>query len=218
MYLSKMPRFIQEMFPAFHWRIPTDEAVLYLTFDDGPVPEVTPWILDLLKAHHAKATFFCVGANVVRHPALVERILDEGHALGNHTFHHLSGWASDNDAYFQDVRRCARLIGSKLFRPPYGRIKPTQARFLQRHYQIVMWDVLSGDFDAERRGEECYRKVVQHARPGSIVVFHDSVKARPRLCEALPRVLDHFADKGYRFEALTAEALRSCKTSAVQTA
>lgn len=212
MYLSKMPRFIQDMFPAFHWRVDTDEPVLFLTFDDGPVPEVTPWVLDTLAAFQAHATFFCVGANVVRYPELIQRILSEGHAVGSHTFHHLSGWASENDAYFQDVRRCARLVGSDLFRPPYGRIKPAQAKFLQRHYRIVMWDVLSGDFDTTRNGEDCYRQVTRHAGPGSIVVFHDSVKAEPRLREALPRVLEYFAAQGYRFEALTSNALQGRET------
>ena len=214
MYLSKMPRFIQDMFPAFHWRVDTDEPVLYLTFDDGPVPEVTPWVLDTLADFQAHATFFCVGANVVRYPDLIQRILSEGHVVGSHTFHHLSGWASENDTYFQDVRRCARLLGSDLFRPPYGRIKPAQAKFLQRHYRIVMWDVLSGDFDTTRKGEDCYRQVVRHAGPGSIVVFHDSVKAEPRLRDALPRVLEHFATRGYRVEALTSKALQGRKTIA----
>ncbi|RMD70059.1 MAG: polysaccharide deacetylase family protein [Bacteroidetes bacterium] len=218
MYLSKMPRFIQDMFPAFHWRVDTDEPVLYLTFDDGPVPEVTPWVLDTLAAFQARATFFCVGANVVRYPELIQRILSEGHAVGSHTFHHLSGWASENDTYFQDVRRCARLLGSDLFRPPYGRIKPAQAKFLQRHYRIVMWDVLSGDFDTTRDGNDCYRQVARHAGPGSIVVFHDSVKAEPRLREALPRVLEHFAEKGYRFEALTSQALQGQKEVMAHTA
>jgi len=218
MYLSKMPRFIQDMFPAFHWRVDTDEPVLYLTFDDGPVPEVTPWVLDTLAAFQARATFFCVGANVVRYPELIQRIMSEGHAVGSHTFHHLSGWASENDTYFQDVRRCARLLGSDLFRPPYGRIKPAQAKFLQRHYRIVMWDVLSGDFDTTRDGNDCYRQVARHAGPGSIVVFHDSVKAEPRLREALPRVLEHFAEKGYRFEALTSQALQGQKEVMAHTA
>ncbi len=212
MYLSKMPRFIQDLFPAFHWCVQTDDPVLYLTFDDGPVRQVTPWVLDILAEYDAKATFFCVGANVVRYPDVFERLLSEGHAIGNHTFHHLSGWASDNATYFKDVRRCARLTGSELFRPPYGRIKPGQAKFLQRHYHIVMWDVLSGDFDTARSGEECYENVVQYAAPGSIVVFHDSEKAEPRLRHALPRVLAHFSALGYRFEALSSQLL-ACRTS-----
>ncbi len=202
MYLVRTPKIIQSMFPHFTWRIPTQEKVLYLTFDDGPIPVVTPWVLEQLRRFDARATFFCVGDNVKNHPEIFRKILDDGHSTGNHTFNHLNGWGSDNVPYFLNVRRCAHLVQSDLFRPPYGRLTPKQAEFLKRHYQIVMWDVLSGDFDTEVSKEQCMENVTANARRGSIVVFHDSLKAWERLEFALPRVLEYYAQRGYRFERL----------------
>lgn len=202
MYLVKTPKIVQALRPAYLWRVPTAERVLYLTFDDGPIPEVTPWVLDLLQQHQAKATFFCVGDNVRRHPGIFQQLLAAGHAVGNHTYHHLNGWHTGNLLYFHDVRRCARLVQSRLFRPPYGRLLPRQRSFLERHYRIVMWDVLSGDFDAALPPEMCLRNVLDHAEPGSIVVFHDSLKAERRLRYVLPRVLEHFAGEGWRFAGI----------------
>ncbi len=207
MYLVKTPRVIQNLFPNFHWSVETDEPVLYLTFDDGPIPGVTPWVLELLEQYQALATFFCVGANAAKHPNLVAEILAKGHSLGNHTMQHLDGWATDNLPYFHDVRHCATQVNSSLFRPPYGRIKPRQAQFLLRHYEIVMWDVLSGDFDPHLSQEECARNVIQHAGPGSIVVFHDSFKAEEKMKYALPKVLEHFSALGYRFGRITTDLL-----------
>ncbi len=207
MYFVKTPRFVQNLFPQFLWRVPTEEKILFLTFDDGPIPEVTPWVLEQLRSFDAKATFFCVGQNVERHPDLLEAILAEGHVVGNHTHRHLNGWLSDHVPYFHDVRRCASLVRSELFRPPYGRLHPRQIPFLLRHYRIIMWDVLSGDFDQNLEAEDCFNNVVRHAGPGSIVVFHDSLKAGQRLRDALPRVLEHFADAGYRFHALEEKLL-----------
>ncbi|MEO1625490.1 MAG: polysaccharide deacetylase family protein, partial [Bacteroidota bacterium] len=178
------------------------DRVLYLTFDDGPHPEVTPWVLEQLKHYNAKATFFCVGDNVQKYPDTFAQLTEEGHSLGNHTFNHLNGWMTDNLPYFHNVRHCARLINSGFFRPPYGRLKPKQVQFLQRHYQIVMWDVLSGDFDTSIDGQQCFRNVAQNAGPGSIVVFHDSQKARKNMMDSLPKVLEHFHQLGYRFDAL----------------
>ena len=206
MYLVKTPRVIQKLFPNFHWRGAAERAgapVLYLTFDDGPIPEVTPWVLEQLAAYDATATFFCVGNNIRKHPALLRRVREAGHAVGNHTMHHLDGWKSDNIPYFHDIRHCAKLTRSELFRPPYGRLRPSQAQFLQRHYEIVMWDVLSGDFDPELDGRDCAQNVIRNAGPGSIVVFHDSLKAAAKLREALPVVLEDFAARGYVFRALT---------------
>ncbi len=207
MYLVKTPRVIQNLFPNFHWSVDTQEAVLYLTFDDGPIPGVTPWVLEELEKFDALATFFCVGANAKRHPHLIRDILDRGHSLGNHTMHHLDGWASENLPYFHDVRHCAAQVNTTLFRPPYGRIKPRQSQFLLRHYEIVMWDVLSGDFDPHLSKADCAKNVINHAGPGSIVVFHDSLKAEEKIKYALPRVLQHFSDLGYRFGRLTPELL-----------
>ena len=202
MYLVKTPHFIRTLFPNFLWRVPAHDKVLYLTFDDGPVPEVTPWVLEELGRHKAKATFFCVGDNIRRYPEVFQQCIDEGHAAGNHTYHHLNGWHTENMPYFHDVRHCAELMEGRLFRPPYGKLKPRQAQFLQRHYTIVMWDVLSGDFDARISPAQCLDNVLRHAVAGSIVVFHDSLKSAEKLRYALPRVLRHFSEKGYRFESL----------------
>jgi peptidoglycan/xylan/chitin deacetylase (PgdA/CDA1 family) len=202
MYLVKTPKFIPNLFPNFTWKIPTQEKVLYLTFDDGPVPEVTPWVLEQLEEYNAKATFFCVGENVQHHPDIFNRVTAAGHSVGSHTFNHLNGWVTDNVPYFHNVRYGAQLVGTELFRPPYGRIKRKQAQFLQRHYRIVMWDVLSGDFDNDLDANQVAQNVIQNAKPGSIVVFHDSLKAIRNLRKALPQVLKHFSDLGYRFEAL----------------
>jgi peptidoglycan/xylan/chitin deacetylase (PgdA/CDA1 family) len=208
MYLVKTPRVIQKLFPSFHWNVEsTEDPVIYFTFDDGPIPQLTPWVLEQLEAYNAKATFFCVGNNARRYPELMTQTIAAGHTVGNHTMHHLDGWKSDNVPYFHDVRHCAVQVKSELFRPPYGRLKPSQAQFLTRHYQVVMWDVLSGDFDPELTAEDCYQNVVRNARNGSIVVFHDSLKAEENVRNILPRLLAYYAALGYRFEALTPELL-----------
>lgn len=207
MYLVKTPQIIQNLFPNFTWKIPAQEPVVYLTFDDGPIPRVTPWVLEQLEKFDAKATFFCVGDNIRKHPQVFQQVVDAGHSVGNHTFNHMNGWTTDNIPYFHNVRHCANQVNSVLFRPPYGRLKPKQAQFLQRHYRIVMWDVLSGDFDPKITEEQCYANVVNNAESGSIIVFHDSLKAEETLKLVLPRVLEYFAEKGYRFGQLDEQAL-----------
>lgn len=211
MYLVKTPKFIQSLFPNFYWKTPTTENVLYLTFDDGPIPDVTPWVLDQLETYNAKGTFFCVGDNVKRHDDIFQQILEQGHTVGNHTNNHLNGWGTDNIQYFHNVRTCARLVKSDLFRPPYGRLMPKQAQFLQRHYKIIMWDVLSGDFDPAISKDQCLSNVISKAKEGSIIVFHDSLKAFDKLQFVLPKVLQHFSDLGYRFEALNSSVLQPNK-------
>lgn len=207
MYLIKTPQVIQNLFPNFTWRIPTKEQILYLTFDDGPIPEVTPWVINQLKLYNAKATFFCVGDNIRKHPQVFQQIRAHGHSVGNHTFNHLNGWSTDNIPYFHNVRNGASMVHTVLFRPPYGRLKPKQAQFLQRHYRIIMWDVLSGDFDAAISDEQCLANVINNAQNGSIVVFHDSLKTEEKLAYVLPRVLEHFTKLGYRFERLNEQEL-----------
>jgi len=207
MYLVKTPQFIQNLFPNFTWRIPTQDKELFLTFDDGPIPEVTPWVLDQLRTFQAKATFFCVGDNIRKHQDVFQQVKADGHSVGNHTYNHLNGWASDNIPYFHNVRHAATLTDSVLFRPPYGRLKPKQAQFLQRHYRIVMWDVLSGDFDPNITDEQCLNNVINNAAEGSIIVFHDSLKAKDKLEYVLPRVLKHFSEQGYTFQALQEQSM-----------
>lgn len=215
MYLVKTPSIIQKMFPNFHWSVETEEPVLYLTFDDGPIPGVTPWVLEQLAQYDAKATFFCVGENVERNPNLLRQVLAAGHTVGNHTMQHKDGWQTENLPYYHDIRHASRLVDSTLFRPPYGRMKPRQAQFLQRHYEIVMWDVLSGDFDPHLKPTDCLRNVTRNAKAGSIVVFHDSLKARENLEYTLPRALQYFAERGYRFASLSADVLNQRSSMAV---
>ena len=204
-YLVRTPSVVQRLFPAYTWRgrHGVDRPRVYLTFDDGPIPAVTPWVLEVLAAFGARATFFCVGENAERYPGLLADVRAAGHALGNHTHNHLSGWGTERTPYVANVRRCGEAIDSPLFRPPYGRLRPSQADDLRsRDYRIVMWDVLSGDFDADLAPADCLANVVDNVRPGSIVVFHDSLKAERNLRYALPRTLAHLAGEGYEFAAL----------------
>jgi peptidoglycan/xylan/chitin deacetylase (PgdA/CDA1 family) len=172
--------------------------MVYLTFDDGPHPDITPWVLDVLRTHGAKATFFVVGSRVQRYPEVMERMRSEGHAIGNHTMTHPDGWLTPVTAYMDEFRRCAELTGATLFRPPYGRITPTQYRNIAPHARVVMWDVLSADFDSKCSPDRCVTNVLDNVRPGSIIVFHDSQKAWPRLEKALPAVLNGLKEKGLR--------------------
>ncbi len=209
MYFIKAPWWLKKIYPSFTWTMPSAGKVLYLTFDDGPHEKATPFVLDQLKLYNAKATFFCIGKNVELYPALYRRIQAEEHAVGNHTFHHLNGWKSGDNEYIDDIVKASQLIKSRLFRPPYGRIKKFQAKALQRPdgkvgslFSIIMWDVLSGDFDTTLTPQQCVHNVLKYAESGSVVVFHDSTKAWSRMSYALPKVLEHFAREGYDFKAL----------------
>lgn len=210
-YFVKTPWLLKKLYSRCTWDIPTREKIIYLTFDDGPHPTITPYVLDVLQQYQAKATFFCIGKNVVEHPAIYRRILDEGHRTGNHTHNHLNGWKVKNDQYINNIIEAAKHIDSNLFRPPYGRITQFQVKILSgiaaykgsdRNLQIIMWDVLSGDFDQSLSAETCTVNVINKTRPGSIVVFHDSEKAFPRMKDALPRMLKYFSGKGFRFEVI----------------
>jgi peptidoglycan/xylan/chitin deacetylase (PgdA/CDA1 family) len=198
---------LKRIFGSQVWNIQTEDPVLFLTFDDGPIPEVTPWVLDELDKYNAKATFFCIGDNVNRHPGIYRNILDRGHVTGNHSYHHLNGWNTDNESYFADVMKCSEVVRSYLFRPPYGKIKPAQVNFLKKNFTIIMWDVLSRDYNQNLSGETCTKNVIGKAKAGSIVVFHDSLKARDRLEVALPATLSFFKEKGFSFQPLLPEFL-----------
>jgi peptidoglycan-N-acetylglucosamine deacetylase len=202
MYLVRTPGLIKPLFKDLLWSMPGDDGAVYLTFDDGPTPMVTPWVLDQLAAYGAKATFFCIGRNAEREADLLARIQAEGHAVGNHTWDHANGWETQHFAYLRSALRCQRLTGSTLFRPPYGRITRRQAASLSRRYRVVMWDVLSADFDTALDGATCLRNVLDHVTPGSIVVFHDSVKAWDRLRDSLPGVLAGLQERGLQMRAL----------------
>ncbi len=206
MYFIKTPFWLRLIYRSCIWRKFTEDKVLYLTFDDGPHPEATPFALEQLALFNAKASFFCIGKNVQLFPEIYAAIITAGHTVGNHTQNHMNGWENKTDHYIADIQEASKLIHSNLFRPPYGRISFAQIKALRLHpslpQQIVMWDVLSGDFDTTITGEQCAQNVIQHAGPGSIIVFHDSAKAMDRLHIALPKVLAHFSKLGYQFKVL----------------
>ncbi len=203
MYLTKTPWWLRALYPSLVWRMPVGEKKIYLTFDDGPHPVATPFVLDQLAAYGAKASFFCIGKNVVAEPDIYQRILAEGHAVGNHTQHHLNGWKTADADYINDTMKAAESIQSNLFRPPYGRIKRSQIKVLQeKGMKIIMWDVLSADFDTHLTPQASLSYVLYHTKPGSVVLFHDSEKAWERMSGALPAVLQHFSAEGYTFEKL----------------
>jgi peptidoglycan/xylan/chitin deacetylase (PgdA/CDA1 family) len=200
LYPVLTPWILKKLYPECTWEVAGAAGSVYLTFDDGPEPAVTPFVLDQLKAAGFKATFFCIGKNVKAHPDIFRRILDEGHAVGNHTQHHLSGWKSTDKVYIDDVVQASALIPSKLFRPPYGRATRFQMRCLMQsplRMKIVMWSLLSGDFDPARTEEQCWRAVDRHLAPGQIVTFHDSLKAEKKLRYVLPRLIGKLQEKGW---------------------
>ncbi|MBK7148817.1 MAG: polysaccharide deacetylase family protein [Bacteroidetes bacterium] len=206
---TKTPQFAKSLYPECIWDIAAPLPTLYLTFDDGPQPEITPFVLDTLAKYNARATFFCVGKNIEKHPEFFQRILRERHSAGNHTFDHVNGWKTENTLYYQNIEHCDKTLAEQapgmsrhLFRPPYGKLTPTQYRNLKSKYRIVMWDVLSCDFDLSRTPEKVLQNVLKHAASGSIVVMHDSLNAKPKVEYALPQILEHFSAKGFRFDAL----------------
>ena len=219
-YLVQTPKFVQRMFPKRIWTFPNSTKEVYLTFDDGPIPEVTPWVLDELKKHNAKATFFCIGDNISKHPELFKRIISEGHAVGNHTFHHLNGRKTTLENYLENVSKAKTEIVHRissispkhrqkveqftiLFRPPYGKMTSGQAKSIQQKgYQIVMWNVLSADYDTSISEEKCFKNVAESIKPGSIVVFHDSLKAQKNMQFTLPKVLALISENGWSCEKI----------------
>jgi peptidoglycan-N-acetylglucosamine deacetylase len=203
MYLHKTPRLLQWLYSGLVWHGSRHDPVVFLTFDDGPVPEYTEFILNTLKEYKAAGTFFCVGDNIRKYPAIFQKILDEGHRVGNHTMHHMNGWKTETSDYMRDVHECQKELmrfgqESKLFRPPYGRMKRSQMKKL-RDYRIIMWDVLSGDFDIQLSPSACLENTYKCIKNGSILVFHDNEKARDRLFYVLPRLLKRLQTNGYSF-------------------
>lgn len=190
------------LFPSIIWRKESTDKVIYLTFDDGPIPEVTPWVLDTLQDYNANATFFCLGANAFKHSAILQRIRKEGHSIGNHTMHHLNGWKTSDEVYISDTAECNTILNATLFRPPYGRIKPSQLRKLRARYTVVMWDVLCKDYDPSLTGDDCLNRIKRKTRNGSILVFHDSLKAEKNLRQVLPETLKYYSNIGFKFHAL----------------
>ncbi|WP_046755184.1 polysaccharide deacetylase family protein [Kordia jejudonensis] len=211
LYTAKTPKLVKLLFPKLVWEFSVTTKTIYLTFDDGPIPEVTPWVLEQLATYQAKATFFCIGDNVKKHSEIYTEIIQQGHAIGNHTQHHVNAWKVSNETYILDTINCEETLENalespkkaknKLFRPPYGKITPQLSKKLRkRGYKIIMWNVLSGDFDTDLSPKKCLSNVVKHTTSGSIVVFHDSLKAKEKLNYVLPKVLAHFSKLGYTFE------------------
>ncbi len=197
MVTAKTPFILKKIYYSLIWDLKNGNKEVYITFDDGPNPDITPHVLDILDTYKAKATFFCIGRNIERHTGIYERILKNGHTTGNHTFSHLKGWITPNVEYYSDIELANTLIKSPLFRPPYGKIKRSQLKHLRMFYNIIMWDVMSSDFNQTISKEKCLQNVICNTKPGSIVVFHDSPKAGERMMYALPRTLEFLTDKGY---------------------
>lgn len=205
MYLVKTPSLLKKLYPQLTWDMPKGNQCIYLTFDDGPIPIVTPFVLNILQQYNAKATFFCIGDNVSKHPDEFEQVKNAGHTIGNHTYNHLKGWDTDDKTYLQNFLVADEQLHTNLFRPPYGRIKRSQIKLLKQakpELNIVMWDVLSGDFDINLQPEDCLQNVIKHTTDGSIIVFHDSIKAFGRLQYVLPKAMEYWSKEGYSFDSL----------------
>jgi peptidoglycan-N-acetylglucosamine deacetylase len=197
MYLIKTPSILRHLYHDLIWRVDTSEREIFLTFDDGPTVGVTDEVLSMLDAFQAQATFFCLGKNVMEQPQLYAQILQQGNQTGNHTWDHPDGWKTKKDLYLSNLEQAQQLIQSNLFRPPYGRITRSQLRAIRSNYKIVMWDVMSGDFDRTNSPQRCFENVRQNVRAGSIVVFHDSMKAKNNMMPALEMSLNYFTSEGY---------------------
>ncbi len=210
-YLKNISRLGSLLYPSLLWNMPGTTNTIYLSFDDGPHPEITPWALKVLNDYQAKATFFCVGENILKFPKVFQQLISEGHSFGNHTHNHVKGWKTSTSNYLKNIIKAEAVISKyseitndqKLFRPPYGKIKPSQVKRLQQlNYKIVMWDALSADFDPSISAEDCFKNVIENSKAGSIVVFHDSEKASEKLKLVLPKVLEYYSKKGFKFKGL----------------
>ena len=202
MFIARPPKLLRNIYKQATWRKVADKPTVYLTFDDGPIPEVTPWVLDQLDTYQVKATFFCVGDNARKHRGVYNDVLNRGHHVGNHTFNHIQSVINKNSAYITNVRKATPYIKSNLFRPPHGQLRPGLLSSLVRDYEVIMWDVLSGDYDATTPEEVVFERVKKYTRDGSIIVFHDSLKAKKNLYYALPRSIAYLQEQGYNFGLL----------------
>lgn len=203
MYTTKTPAALKALASDMVWNMSREEKAVYLTFDDGPTPDITERTLDLLAKFGAKATFFCVGEMAVKSPELVARILEEGHGLGNHTMKHENGWKTTNQTYFRSYLDCSERVSSNLFRPPYGRISKSQASCIKKRSKLIMWDVLPGDFDEKTTAEECLERLTKHTQNGSIIVLHDSIKCGEKMLAFLPDALGRLTEMGFELKALS---------------
>jgi peptidoglycan/xylan/chitin deacetylase (PgdA/CDA1 family) len=208
LYTHRIPNFVKWHYAEFYWQQPTEEKVLYLTFDDGPTPDATEFVLEELSKWEAKSTFFCLGKNIAKDKSILSKIEDQGHTIGNHSFSHLSGWESDIDTYLTDIKKCDDLLNktltknSDLFRPPFGRINKNQISELNKKYRIILWDYLIGDFDSSLSKYRCFERAKKNIKNGDVIVLHDNFKSFETLQYVLPRLLAHFSNVGYRFDAL----------------
>jgi len=202
MYLVKSPGIVKKYYPRLIWDIPNDENKIFLTFDDGPAPEITEWVLDVLAKYKIRATFFCLGCNTDQNTGIYLKIINSGHAVGNHSYHHINGWDTNDEKYLSDIKKTNELLNAKLFRPPYGRIKKSQISALIDDYKLIMWDVLSGDFDSKITPEKCYKNVIKNTKSGSVIVFHDSLKASENLKYALPKAIAYLLEQGFKFDVI----------------
>ena len=202
MNLVRTPRILKKVYPEITWDIHDAKPSLYLTFDDGPTPEITAEVLSVLAQFNVKATFFCIGRNVERYPDIYRQVLAGGHATGNHTYSHLKGWFTPNLEYYDDISLAAHFIDSSFYRPAYGMITPAQLRHLKQQYRIVLWNIMSYDFDYYTSPEKCLNNVIRYTNVGSIIVFHDSLRASEKVLYALPRVLEYFLEKGFSFKSI----------------
>ncbi|MDR3219366.1 MAG: polysaccharide deacetylase family protein [Dysgonamonadaceae bacterium] len=202
MLIERAPKLYRNLYRGSHWRFNTDKKVVYLTFDDGPIPEITPWVLDLLDKYAIKATFFCVGDNVRKHPEIYQMVQDRGHLVGNHTFHHLQGLNSSTESYLEDVQQAGELIKSELFRPPHGHMRLPQFSALKKRYKVIMWDVVTRDYSRLKTADQVFEIVKKYTRNGSIIVFHDSIKSGDRMKESLPQSIEWLLEQGYSFRQI----------------
>ncbi len=199
-YFVKTPFISQIIYPSLLWKIKSKEQDIFITFDDGPDPSTTPEILNLLAQYDAKATFFCTGKRAAKYRELLHEIQQAGHTLGNHTYNHLNGWKTSDSEYIEDVKKCLLYINSRLFRPPYGKIRFSQIRKLCNDYSIVLWTVLPGDFDPQVSADQCLKNAINYTKRGNIIVFHDNPKYFEKLMKVLPKFLEHFSNQGFRFK------------------